>query len=78
MDTLFKDKIDKTTSWSSEKEVWEWPELRDLGRSTSDTWEQVIPDNQITGRIIKGSRDLDDKANMIHKEKITRSRWRER
>jgi hypothetical protein len=32
MDTLLRDKIDKTTSWSSEKGVWEWPEMRDLGK----------------------------------------------
>jgi hypothetical protein len=28
-----------------EEGVWEWPELRDLGKSTSDTWERVIADN---------------------------------
>jgi hypothetical protein len=45
MDTPFRDKIDKTTSWSSKKGVWEWSGMRDLGKSTSDTWEQVIADN---------------------------------
>jgi hypothetical protein len=44
-----KIKFDKTTSWSSEEGVWEWPETRDLGKSTSDTWERVIADNEITG-----------------------------
>jgi hypothetical protein len=58
--------------------VWEWSEMRDLGRSTFDTWERVIADNQMTGRIIGWSRDLDDKATTwFTKEKITRSRWKE-
>jgi hypothetical protein len=48
--------------------VWEWPELRDLGRSTFDTWEWVIVDNKIIGQNHERPRSSNDKANMIHKE----------
>jgi hypothetical protein len=49
MDMPFRDKIDKTSVMILGEGVWEWSEMRDLGKSTSDTWEQVIADNQITG-----------------------------
>jgi hypothetical protein len=68
MDTLFRDKIDNNIMIFGGG-VWDWLEMRDLGRSTSDTWERVIADSQITGRTNRESRDLDDKANMIHKKK---------
>jgi hypothetical protein len=50
MDMPFRDKLIKQASWSSEKGVWEWPDMRDLSKSTSDTWERVIADNQIIGQ----------------------------
>jgi hypothetical protein len=68
MDMPFRDKLIKQASWSSKEGVWEWPELRDLGRSTFDTWERVIADNKMIGQNHERSRGSNDKANLIHKE----------
>jgi hypothetical protein len=49
MDTLFRDKIDNNIM-IFEGEVWDWPKMRDLDKSTSDAWERVIADIQIIGQ----------------------------
>jgi hypothetical protein len=49
MNTLFRDKIDNNIMIFGGG-VWDWPEMRDLDGSTSDTWEWVIADNQIMGQ----------------------------
>jgi hypothetical protein len=49
MDTLFRDNIDNNIMILGGG-VRDWPEMRDLGRSISNTWEQVIADNQIIGQ----------------------------
>jgi hypothetical protein len=50
MDMPLRDKLIKQASWSPKNEYENDKKMRDLGKSTSDTWERVITDNQIIGQ----------------------------